>query len=337
MVTLDDEGIILEKSNLAFEQEAVFNPACIEVGGITHMFYRAVGRDSISSIGYAQLQGTNVIKRLDTPILYPEHPYEKMGLEDPRITYLDGTYYLLYTVYDGKNALISYATSPDLVHFTKQGILSPQISYDEAEDIFRDANVRERYSMFEVFYKEKNGKNILLFEKDASLFPKKINGKFAIMHRVLPGIQIIYCNDLHELTDDYWRLYFTKLGDHIVLDPLFWFENRNVGGGCSPIETKDGWLILYHAVEDTPFGRIYHAGAALLDLKNPLNVIGRLKEPLFSPKAPWEKKGAVNDVVFPTGAIVSGDRLTIFYGAADTCIAAKSCSLSDLLQALKQK
>lgn len=335
MIAVKNEGIILEKTNLAFENQGVLNPACIQMDDITHMFYRAINHNDISSIGYCQLKDNKVVKRLKEPVLFPEYDYEKKGVEDPRITLLEGTYYLLYTAYDGKNALIAYATSKDLVHFIKQGLISPKISYDEAEDIFRGSNVRERYTMFEMFYKERKGENILLFEKDASLFPQKFNHKFALLHRILPGIQIVYFNKFCELNKDRWRDYFKNLGDFIVLDPLFWFENRNIGGGCPPIETKDGWLIIYHAVEDTPFGKIYHAAAALLDLKNPLKVLGRLTEPLFSPKASWEKNGVTNSVVFPTGAVVRDKRLYIYYGAADKLIAARSVDLTELLTELK--
>jgi predicted GH43/DUF377 family glycosyl hydrolase len=336
MVTVKNEGIILEKTSLAFENKGVFNPACIQVDDITHMFYRAVNQNGISSIGYCQLVDNKVVKRLKKPVLFPEYEYEKKGVEDPRITLLEGTYYLLYTAHDGKNALISYATSKDLIHFAKQGLLSPKISYDEAEDIFRKSKVRERYTMFEMFYKERGGKNILLFEKDAALFPQKFGSKFALLHRILPGIQIIYFNNFSELREDRWRDYLKNLGEFIVLDPLFWFESRNVGGGCPPIETKDGWLIIYHTVEDTPFGKIYHAAAALLDLKNPLKVIGRLQTPLFSPKEKWERTGNVDNVVFPTGAVVVSGRVYIYYGAADQLIAAKSVNLAELLIDLKK-
>ena len=326
----------MEKTDLEFENKAVLNPACIQVGDITHMFYRAISRNDISSMGYCQLKDNKVVKRLEKPVLFPEFDYEKNGVEDPRITYLDGVYYLFYTAYDGKDALISYATSRDLTHFVKQGLISPKISYDEAEDIFRWSGIREKYSMFEILIKEKEGKDVLLFEKDASLFPQKIDGKFALLHRVLPGIQIIYFDKFSDLTDNHWRDYFKNLGNFIVLDPLFWFENRNVGGGCPPIETKDGWLIIYHAVEDTPLGKIYHAAAALLDLKNPMKVLGRLSEPLFSPKAPWEKSGVVGNVVFPTGAVVKDGKLYIYYGAADTVIAVKSVDITELLTELKK-
>ncbi len=336
MLKIKDEGIILEKTDLEFENKVVLNPACIQVDDITHMFYRAVNQNDISSIGYCQLADNKVVKRLKEPVLFPEYDYEKQGVEDPRITYLDGVYYLFYTAYDGNNALIAYAISRDLVHFVKQGLISPRISYDEAEDIFRGSGIRERYTLFEMFYKERGGKDILLFEKDACLFPKKINNKFALLHRVLPGIQIIYFDNFSDLTLDRWRDYFKNLGDFIVIDPLFWFESYKVGGGCPPIETEDGWLIIYHAVDDTPLGEIYHATAALLDRKNPLKVLGRLSEPLFSPKVSWEKSGVVDNVVFPTGAVVRGKRLYIYYGAADMVIAAKSVDLSELLIELKK-
>ena len=178
MITVKNEGIILEKTNLEFENKSVLNPACIQVNDIAHMFYRATNHNDISSIGYCQLVDNKVVKRLNKPVLFPEYDYEKKGVEDPRITLLEGTYYLFYTAYDGKNALIAYATSKNLVHFTKQGIISPKISYDEAEDIFRGSKkVKERYTKFEMLYKEGWGKDILLFEKDASLFPQKFNHK----------------------------------------------------------------------------------------------------------------------------------------------------------------
>jgi beta-1,2-mannobiose phosphorylase / 1,2-beta-oligomannan phosphorylase len=337
MLKIKDEGIILEKTDLEFENKAVFNPACIQVGDITHMFYRAINQNDISSIGYCQLVDNKVVKRLDKPVLFPEDDYEKMGAEDPRITLLDGTYYLFYTAYDGKNALISYATSQDLLHFAKQGAISPKISYDEAEDIFRETGIGSRYTLFERYMRQIGGNDVLLFEKDASLFPKKFDGKFVLIHRILPAIQLICFDSFSQLRDlSYWKEYFRNLDKNVIFDPKFYFENLNIGGGCPPIETEEGWLLIYHAVEDTPLGKIYHAAAALLDLKNPLKVLGRLSEPLFSPKASWEKIGITNNVVFPTGAVIRNKRLYIYYGAADKLIAAKSVDLLELLSELKK-
>jgi predicted GH43/DUF377 family glycosyl hydrolase len=337
MIQIKDEGIVLAVTDLPFENEAVLNPACIEANGIIHMFYRAVRKgDFVSSIGYCQLdKDGKVTNRLDHPILFPEHDFEKKGVEDPRVVFLDGIYYFFYTVYDGKNALIAYATSQDLVHFEKHGIISAQFTYEEAEELFKQSKVRESYQFFESVLKDRVGKDVYLWEKDAFIFPRKFNGKFALVHRVLPGIQVAYFDSFSELNDDYWKKYFVELDKYIILDPKYEFESRNIGGGAVPIETKDGWLLIYHAVEDSEGGKIYHASAALLDRDDPTKVIGRLRAPLFSPKEAWEKNGDVDNVVFPTGCVLRGGRLFIYYGAGDKLIAAKSIDLESLLSELK--
>jgi len=338
MIKVKSEGIILESSQNGFDNQAVLNPACVEIGGVTHMFYRGVRRgDMSSSIGCCQLVDNKVVKRYSEPVLFPEYDYEKKGVEDPRIVFLDGVYYLFYTAYDGKNALFAYATSTDLISFVKRGVISPRISYAEAGSLFGSSRtkMREKYFFFESYIRDREGGDILLWEKDAFIFPKKFNNKFALVHRILPGIQVIYFDDFKDLTDDYWRGYLRNLGDYVLLDPEYRFESRNIGGGCPPIETKEGWLLIYHAVEDSHYGRIYHAAAALLDLDDPAKVIGRSKRPLFSPTEQWEKYGDVNNVVFPTGSVVKDGRLYIYYGAADKLIAAKSVDMEELLRELK--
>ncbi len=340
MIEVRNEGIILESSHNAFDDQAVLNPACVEIGGVTHMFYRGVRKgDMVSSIGYCQLVDNKVIKRLDRPVLFPEHDYEKKGVEDPRIVLFNGIYYLFYTAYDGKNAIFAYATSIDLINFVKHGVISPRITYAEAGKLFGHAKtgIREKYFIFESYIRDRQGDDILLWEKDAFIFPKKFKNKFALVHRILPGIQVIYFDDFKDLTDDYWREYLKVLGNYILLQPKYRFESRNIGGGCPPIETKDGWLLVYHGVEDSSKGRIYHAAAALLDLEDPSKVIGRMKRPLFSPTEKWEKNGDVNNVVFPTGTTLKGNRLYIYYGAADKRIAAKSVDMAELLTELKKQ
>jgi predicted GH43/DUF377 family glycosyl hydrolase/mannose-6-phosphate isomerase-like protein (cupin superfamily) len=337
MINIKNEGIILETTGREFEHRAVLNPACIEADGSLHMFYRAIRDDLVSSVGYCRFEDGRVVERLDHPVVAPEHDYERAGIEDPRIVLFDGLYYLFYTAYDGKNARIAYATSADLKTFTKRGVISPSITYDEAEDIFRQSQVRDKYLFFEAYFKDVVGKDVLLWEKDAFIFPRRIGGKLAMIHRILPGMQVIYFDNFQQLADpQFWRDYLKDLNKYILLDSEFRFENRNVGGGCPPIETEDGWLLIYHAVEDRPRGRIYNAAAALLDRDDPLKVIGRLPEPLFSPEVGAEMYGDVNNVVFPTSAIVRDGRLFIYYGAADTRIMAKSLDLKELLRALKQ-
>lgn len=128
--------------------------------------------------------------------------------------------------------------------------------------------------------------------------------------------------------------YLKNLCNYIVLESKHWYETRNVGGGCPPIETSKGWLLIYHAVDDMDVGRTYRAGVALLDKSDPRIVIGHHHEPLFSPKESYELKGNTPNVVFPTGAVVFDGRLYIYYGAADKYIAAVSMDLKELLEEL---
>lgn len=335
MLKAKNEGIILERSDLEFESQAVLNPGCIEKDGIVHMFYRAVRPENFSTIGYCQLKDNKLIHRAKAPVLFPEYDYEKHGLEDPRVVLLEGTYYLFYTAYDGQNALSAYATSPDLVSFEKQGLLSTKIAYAKTKEYFQDLVLSQRYLSFESPFMETRGKDVLLWQKDTFAFPKKIGNQFALIHRILPGIQIIYTDDFKKLKDEQWVEHFRRLKASIILDPKYEFENYYIGGGCPPIETSEGWLLIYHAVEKIGYGKIYHAGAALLNLYEPSTVIGRLKQPLFSPSESWEHDGDVPDVVFPTGAIVKDNRIYIYYGAADKLIAAKSFDLQELLTELK--
>ncbi len=337
MVEVKREGILLEPTNLDFEKRSVMNPGCVKVGNKVHLFYRAVSKDNCSSIGYCRLEGPlKVVDRKRKPIMVPEFDYEKHGVEDPRIVFLDGVYYMFYTAHDGKNAIVAYAMSKNLKKWEKKGIITPRITYDEAEDYFPESKLKDRYFFFESFYKCEHGKDVLLWEKDAFIFPKKFNGKFALIHRILPEIQVIYFKDFKELTKEYWKDYLKHLGNYIVLGSKYWYESRNIGGGCPPIETKNGWLLIYHAVEDTNKGIVYHAGAALLDKKNPCKVIGHFKNPLFSPEKKWEKEGNTKNVVFPTGAAVFGKRLYIYYGVADTRIAVASLNLEELLNELRK-
>ncbi len=335
MVVIKREGVILESTEKEFENQATLNPAIVQQGNILHLFYRAVKEGNYSSIGYCRLEGPlNVVERAKNPVLYPEFDYEKHGVEDPRIVLLDGTYYLFYTAYDGKNALVAYATSKDLKKWEKHGIISPIMKYSEAKKYFALSKLKQRYYFFESYYKDVVAPDVLLWEKDTFLIPKKYNNKFALIHRVLPDIQINYFDNFNQLTTDHWKEYLKKLGNYIILEQNYGFESRNIGGGAPLIETKKGWLMIYHAVEDTNQGSKYHAAAALLDIDNPQKVIGRLKQPLISPTEDYERYGDVGNVIFPTGTAIFDDRLYIYYGAADKRIAVASVNLDLLLKEL---
>ena len=338
MIKVTNGEIILEsRQGFDFENGGVLNPACVFKDGIIHLFYRAVRKGNFSTIGYCQIKDDKVIFRSDKPILAPEYNYESHGLEDPRVTFLDGKYYMFYTAFDGLNAVVAYAVSNDLKNWEKKGLITPQITYDEAEDIFRSSGVSERYVDYEKIFRKNKGEKVYLWEKDAMLFPKKINGKYALLHRILPGIQIVYFDDFDQLNQGFWKNYLRNLKNYLVLDPKYSFQNLYIGAGGVPIETSEGWLLIYHSVEsDVKKGQIYHASAVLLDLEDPTKVIGMLPYPLFSPETKWEKKGVVNNVVFPTAGTVKDNQLLVFYGAADDKIGLRKINLSELLRELKK-
>ena len=336
MVNVKREGIILKPTKLPFENKGVFNPACIRVGKYVHMFYRAWDKNQRSTIGYCKLDGPlKVVERNKKPF-FPKKKHDELHYEDPRIVKIGKKYHLTYILYDGLNVHINHKTSNDLKTFKDLGSLSPEITYVETEQLFqkRSRELKERYFLFASHYKANVGPDVLIWDKDAFLFPKKIKGKYALVHRILPDIQIAYFKDFKDLNLSYWKKYFRNLPDHVLLQSRHWFESRNLGGGCPPIETKHGWLFIYHAVDDMDKGKTYRAGAALLDKKDPTKVIAHLHEPLLSPTEKRERIGNVNNVVFPTGAAQFGDRLYIYYGAADKYIAAISVDMKELLDDL---
>ena len=341
MLEVEKLGIILEKTQHKFECEGVLNPAVIKVGDVIHMFYRAVTTDNYSTIGHCTLSAPMKLEnRSETPLLFPQSEYEFQGLEDPRIVEIDGVYHLSYTAYDGLNALGALATSTDLINWNKLGIIVPQITYQEFEHFTKlEGAVNLKYKRFNDYQKtnERQDRKLFLWDKNLIFFPRKIDGKFCFLHRIKPDIQVVVeIEKVEKITLEFWQNYFTHFHESIVLAPKFEHEVSYIGGGCPPIETADGWLIIYHAVHDTLKGYVYSACAAMLDLKNPKKEIARLPYPLFFPEKSWELKGEVNNVCFPTGAIIEEDTLYIYYGAADERIAVASLSLSELLSELKK-
>ncbi len=338
MIEVKKEGIILKKTCLEFENDGVLNPGIMQEGNTVHLFYRAVSKGNYSTIGYCKLDGPLTIReRSHQPVIISQYEYESHGVEDARIVKIDNLYYLTYTAYDGINAQGALAVSTDLKNFKKLGIIVPPVTYVEFLYLLESADrVNKKYYRNHKFYyrEEDNGKKILLWDKNVIFFPRRINGKLCFLHRIRPGIQIAEVNDLQDLTKKFWRNYCKNLKKHIVMDPLYKHESRYIGGGCPPIETKHGWLVIYHGVEKISKMHVYSACAALLKLDDPSIEIARLPYVLFSPEHDWEINGVVNNVVFPTGTALFGDTLYIYYGAADEQIACASLSLSALVNEL---
>ncbi len=330
------EGIVLKKTLLEFENQGVLNPAVIRIGDSVHMFYRAVRNGNFSTIGYCRFNGPlTLVERWDNPIIVPELGFESQGVEDARIVKIDSTYYMSYTGYDSANARGAIATSKDLKNFTKKGLIVPNISYDKFVFLAEVAGkVNENYyKNHKFYYQEENpDKKIILWDKNVVFFPRRIDGNLVFLHRIRPGIQLVSVKNLKDLTPEFWENYFNNFEEHIVMDPIHDHEINYIGGGCPPVETEHGWLLIYHGVHETDQGLIYSACAALLDLKDPSKEIARLPYPLFAPEYEWETNGDVNNVVFPTGTALFGETLFIYYGAADERIACASVNLNKLLE-----
>ena len=340
MITVKKEGIVLSEADLEFENDGVLNPAIIQEGNTVHVLYRAVRRGNYSTIGYAKLEGPlKVVERKKEPLIIPSTEDEVHGIEDPRIVKIDDLYYLTYCAYDGRNALGSFATSLDLIHFEKQGVIVPQVNYKEFDRLTVCAgHLNEKYERFHVHNNiESNpNKESLLWDKNLIFFPRKIDGMFTFLHRIRPDIQIASVKNMKDLTEGFWKEYLLSFSEHILMTSIHEHEIGYIGGGCPPIETEAGWLLIYHGVHDTADGYVYSACAALLDLNNPKKELARLPYPLFKPDLQWELSGYVNNVVFPTGTSLFDGRLYIYYGAADKRIAAASVNLEELIAELVQ-
>jgi predicted GH43/DUF377 family glycosyl hydrolase len=187
--------------------------------------------------------------------------------------------------------------------------------------------------------------------------PEKIKGKYVMIHRLTPDIQIVKFKDFSELQDNsFWKNYIKSLEDHVLMRREHSWESEFIGGGAVPIKTKQGWLFIYHgsslisgkslpnSIHDL-FGKFnllkkrreYSAGAALLELKYPEREITRLSKPLFKPEFKWEKKGHVKNVVFPEGAIVEKNKLKVYYGASDSVVGLAETNFKKLMEELKSE
>ena len=194
MVDVKKEGIVLEKTESGFENEGVLNPAAIREDGVIHLFYRAVSKGNYSSIGYCKLNTPLVVaERCVAPVLFPQFDYESHGIEDPRIVKIEDVYYLSFTAYDGINALGALALSTDLIHWEKQGLIAPQITYEEFSRLAESkGTINEKYLRYneQGRIRKKHGKKIFLWDKNVIFFPRRINGKL-LLFRSLTRNEIV--------------------------------------------------------------------------------------------------------------------------------------------------
>lgn len=296
---------ILAAKDWPYPANTVFNPAVIKFEDKTMLLARVEDRRGFSHLTKASSEDGIVNWMIDTAPTFESdpdnYPQEEWGVEDPRITWLEelGKYAVTYTAYSHDGPTVALALTEDFVTFERLGAILP------AED------------------------------KDAALFPRRFDGKWVLIHRPITSHHTPGAHIWVSTSDD-----LKNWGDHRILIPAragAWWDANKVGLSPQPLETKDGWLIMYHGMRQTAAGAIYRLGLALFDLNDPFKMLHRSDEWIFGPKEAYEKEGDVGGAVFPCGWIhdETTGKVKMYYGAADTCIGLATANLSDLLAYIK--
>jgi len=297
---------ILSAHDWPYPAHSVFNAGACQVGDETILLVRVEDRRGHSHLTVARSNDGVSNWQIDSSPSFPaevkSHTEEAWGVEDPRLTWVEerNEWVIAYTAYSPSGPMVSLARTKDFKSFSRLGPVMPP------ED------------------------------KDAALFPRRFGKRYAMIHRPVSAgssgahIWISFSPDLI-----HW-------GDHQILMHArrgAWWDANKIGLSPPPLETKEGWLILYHGVRHTPAGCLYRLGLALLDLEDPRKVIRRSDEWVFAPETPYERQGDVNGVVFPCGWILNNatGAIRMYYGGADTCIALATAQVSDLLSYLRER
>lgn len=296
---------ILSAADWPYQVNTVFNAgATLLEDGTTLLLCRVEDRRGLSHLCAARSKNGIDNWQIDPqPTLpaNPEHyPEEQWGIEDPRVTYLPEIeqYAIAFTAYFVGGTVVSLALTRDFREFQRLGPITTP------------------------------------WNKDAAVLPRRINGLWALIHRPLgmdngSHIWISFSEDLvrwgnHKL------IFMSRRGT--------WWDSHKIGLSSTPIETDQGWLMIYHGVKHTADGLLYRQGLALLDLEDPATCILRGDEWIFSPEESYEMIGDVGDVVFSCGHTIApdDDTLRLYYGGADTCMALATGSIREMLKWLEK-
>jgi len=275
---------ILAPQGAGWESAGTFNPAVIEHQGKYVMLYRAQDAQGTSRLGYAESPDGIHFERRPQPVLSPEAEYEKSGgVEDPRLVKLHGTYYLTYTGYNTRDAQLCLATSRDLIHWDRKGVILPA-------------------------YK---GNWNTGWTKSGAIVPEKVDGKY----------WMYFLGTTPDKNDQMGLAYSTDLihWTEATKTPVLprrpgQFDSRVVEPGPPPILTPDGIVLIYNGADDK---LVYRTAIAIFDRKDPRKVLYRSEQPIFAPEMEWEKVGQVPNVVFVEGMARRGDHYLFYYGGAD--------------------
>lgn len=300
-----------------WEALAAFNWSPAKHLGLTHVLYRAMslpeplGKEkvSLSTIGHAiSLDGIHFRKRRQ--LIVPEEKWERYGCEDPRVTKFEGRYYIFYT------ALSTFPFGPEGIKVAVA--ITKNFSKIEERHLVTPFNA-----------------------KAMTLFPERVNGKvaaFFTIHTDRPPAHIVYVefDEPEQIwSEAFWDDWYQSWQDNIIEDPRRG-ETDHVEIGAAPIKTKHGWLLIYsHIQRYFSDNKIFGIEALLLDADNPKKIIGRTHFPMLVPEELYEQHGHIPNIVFPSGALVRGQNLDIYYGAADTSCCKASVNLDHLLEAIR--
>jgi len=305
----------------SWESKLVFNPSAVYENEKVHLVYRAVGDNDLSVLGYASSQdGLAIDYRSSEPIYTPSKRFETNpcapltsynytspwgcgGCEDPRLTKIDDRIYMTYTAWNGSNP---------------PGVALTSIAVDD----FINQNWNWENPVKISLPNEVN--------KNWAIFPEKINGKYAVLHSLTPRILVDYFDNLNFDGKTYINSRYepTRRENH--------WDNWVRGVGPAPLRTDEGWLILYHAIDNRDPGR-FKLGAMVLDYKDPTKIKYRLKHSLLEPDKRYENEGFKSGVVYSCGAIIKDKQLYVYYGGADTISCVAYIKLNKLLNNLKSQ
>jgi predicted GH43/DUF377 family glycosyl hydrolase len=280
---VSDAPVIAPRGN-AWEEAGTFNPAVIMHEGKIVMLYRAQDKQGTSRLGYAESADGIHFTRRDEPVLNPKEDYEKDGgVEDPRVVQFGDTYYLTYTGYNKKDAQLCLATSTDLIHWDRKGVIIP-------------AN---------------QGNWNVKWTKSGAIVPEKIDGKYWMYFLGTTADD----KDQAGLASSTDLLHWTE-ATHIPALPVRpgRFDSRVAEPGPPPIVTPNGIVLIYNGADDK---LVYRTGIAIFDRNDPRKLLWRSDEPIFSPEQSWEKVGQVPNVVFVEGMVRQENRYLLYYGGAD--------------------
>lgn len=326
LARLSENPILSPNPSAWWESEAVFNPGAVAHDGTVHLFYRALGRDGISRIGYASSQDGIRFTRYPHPVYDPgagtavpdpmpgkQVSYRPLsyntdqyasgggwgGSEDPRAVIIDEHCYLTFGIFENWQSMrlgLTALSLPELA--ARQWRWRPYVALSPQGET----------------------------HKNWVLFPEKINGKFAILHALSPEPAIEYVEDLETLREEPIRSNNQRGGRAGQWDAFV------RGAAAPPIKTSEGWLLLYHAMHPEQ-GHGYNVGAMLLDLADPRKILYRSAHPILVPEH-WYEHDWKPGVVYATGAVVLGDHLFVYYGGGDKHVAAARAPLSEFLRKL---